>query len=376
MRVLESLQSGGTGAPGGQPASALRRPGTTSAMMAALSAEGFATVAAPFADALTALARTDERVIALTGERGAAHGDLGAFARAFPDRLMQMGPADQVLIAAASGLAREGFIPFATTYAASACRRAYDIVATTAVEPPRPLKLMGLLPGLASGAEPTRQAPDDIAIFRSLPNLTIVDPCDAEDVAAMVPAIAALDGPVYARLPRGGVPLVLKRYRPDYRFELGKAQLVRDGRDVLVIASGLMTMRALQAAERLAADRIDVAVLHVPTIKPLDVDTILAEAARGGRLVVTAENHSRVGGLGEAVAAVLLRDGQAPVFRMIGLPDAVLDAGALPALHERYGLSAERIVADVKGWLQRHPILGNPGAYPFDVWPDDGARSP
>ena len=153
MRVLESLQSGGTGAPGGQPASALRRPGTTSAMMAALSAEGFATVAAPFADALTALARTDERVIALTGERGAAHGDLGAFARAFPDRLMQMGPADQVLIAAASGLAREGFIPFATTYAASACRRAYDIVATTAIEPPRPLKLMGLLPGLASGAD-------------------------------------------------------------------------------------------------------------------------------------------------------------------------------------------------------------------------------
>ena len=181
--------------------------------------------------------------------------------------------------------------------------------------------------------------------------MTVVDPCDAVDIAQMVPAIAAHPGPVYARLLRGQVSSVLTRHKPDYRFELGRAQLIRDGKDVLVVASGLMTMRALDAAERLAADCVDVAVLHVPTIKPLDVGTILAEAARGGRLVVTAENHTVVGGLGEAVAATLLAGGVTPSFRMIGLPDEFLEAGALPTLHDLYGISVAKVAERIKGWL-------------------------
>jgi transketolase len=167
----------------------------------------------------------------------------------------------------------------------------------------------------------------------------------------MVPAIAAHPGPVYMRLLRGKVPSVLRRHRPDYTFRLGAAQLIRDGRDVLVIATGLMTMRALDAAGRLAADNIDVAVLHVPTLKPLDIATILAEAGRSGRLVVTAENHTRIGGLGEAVATVLLTNGVAPSFRMIGLPDAFLEAGALPTLHDMYGISTAKVAEQIRTWL-------------------------
>jgi transketolase len=182
-----------------------------------------------------------------------------------------------------------------------------------------------------------------------MPDLTIVDPCDALDIQQAVPAIAAHDGPVYMRLQRGNVPLVLDEY--DYRFELGKAKLLRDGADALIVSSGFMTMRALETAKLLEADRVKVAVLHVPTIKPLDTATILHEARRNGRLVIVAENHSVIGGLGEAVATAMLLAGVTPKFRQVALPDAFLDAGALPTLHDRYGISAEAMVKSLKSWL-------------------------
>jgi transketolase len=181
--------------------------------------------------------------------------------------------------------------------------------------------------------------------------MVLIDPCDACDVAGMVPEMIAHDGPVYARLLRGKVPTVLTRHKPDYRFQLGRAQMIRKGRDVLVISSGIMTMRALDAAEQLAEDKVHVAVLHVPTIKPLDVATILAAAQKGGRLVVTAENHTLNGGLGEAVARELMVAGASVPFRMIGLPDAFLEAGALPTLHDMYGLSVTRVTEQIKSWL-------------------------
>jgi transketolase len=150
------------------------------------------------------------------------------------------------------------------------------------------------------------------------------------------------------RLLRGNVPLVLDEY--DYQFELGKAKLLRDGRDALVISTGFMTMRALEAAETLRDDRLDVGVLHVPTIKPLDEATICREAARTGRMVIVAENHTMMGGLGEAVAGLLLRSGITPRFRQIALPDEFLDAGALPTLHERYGISSNAMGKKIKTW--------------------------
>ena len=190
------------------------------------------------------------------------------------------------------------------------------------------------------------EATEDLAIFRGMPNLTIIDPCDAVDVEQAVPAMAAHNGPVYMRLPRGQVPVVLDEY--NYTFELGKAKLLRDGKDALIISSGFMTMRALETVEKLRADSVDVGVLHVPTIKPLDEETIVREAGRSGRLVIVAENHSIVGGLGEAIAGVLLRAGVTPPFRQIALPDAFLDAGALPTLHDKYGISTAAMVQSIK----------------------------
>jgi len=153
----------------------------------------------------------------------------------------------------------------------------------------------------------------------------------------------------YMRLLRGNVPLVLDEY--DYTFELGKAKLLRDGRDVLIVPSGFMTMRALETVKMLQDSRVDVGVLHVPTIKPLDKATILREASRSGRMVIVAENHTVIGGLGEAVAGLLLRSGVTPTaFRQIALPDEFLDAGALPTLHDRYGISAAAMAKSIRSW--------------------------
>lgn len=321
---------------------------TTSAMIASIASEGQRVQSAPFGKALVELAANRPEIVGLTADL-AKYTDLHLFAQAYPDRFFQMGMAEQLLMAAAGGMAKEGFVPFATTYAVFATRRAFDFVHQVIAEENLNVKLCCALPGLTTGYGPSHQATEDIALMRGIPGMTIVDPCDALDTEQAVPQIAAHNGPVYMRLLRGNVPLVLDEY--GYSFELGKAKMLRDGRDVLVISSGILTMRALEVAKALEADRIDVGVLHVPTIKPLDVATILREAGKAGRLVVVAENHTSVGGLGEAVATALLTAGVTPQFRQIALPDAFLDAGALPTLHDRYGISTEAMSATIKGWL-------------------------
>jgi transketolase len=321
---------------------------TTSAMIASIAAEGQKTKPAPFGHALVELARTRSEVIGMTADLG-KYTDLHIFGKEFPDRYYQMGMAEQLLFGAASGLAAEGFMPFATTYAVFASRRAYDFIHQTIAEESRNVKIVCALPGLTSGYGPSHQAAEDLALFRAMPNMTVIDPCDAHEIEQVVPAIAAHHGPVYMRLLRGQVPVVLDEY--GYKFELGKAKLIRDGKDVLIISSGLLTMRALEAVQALADDRVDVGVLHVPTIKPLDAETILREAGKSGRLVVVAENHTIIGGLGEAVAGLLMRSGIHPTFRQIGLPDEFLDAGALPTLHDQYGISAAAVTKQIKGWL-------------------------
>lgn len=278
----------------------------TSAMIASIADEGQATVSAPFGVALSKLAAQRPEIVGMTADLS-KYTDLHIFAQAFPDRFFQMGMAEQLLMAAAGGMAKEGFIPFATTYAAFATRRAYDFIHQVIAEEHLNVKICAALPGLTTGYGPSHQATEDLAIMRGIPGMVIVDPCDALEIEQAVPAIADHQGPVYMRLLRGKVPLVLDKY--DYQFELGKAKLLEDGNDVLIISSGLMTMRALEAVEKLRADNISVAVLHVPTIKPLDEKAIIEQASKPGRLVVTAENHTAVGGLGEAVAALLMRKG-------------------------------------------------------------------
>lgn len=323
---------------------------TTSAMIASIASEGQRVRAAPFGKALVEYANSHPEVVGLTADL-AKYTDLHLFAKAYPERFFQMGMAEQLLMGAAGGMAKEGFVPFATTYAVFATRRAYDFIHQVIAEENLNVKICCALPGLTTGYGPSHQATDDLAMMRGVPGMTIVDPCDALDIEQAVLQIAAHKGPVYMRLLRGQVPAILDDIE-GYQFELGKAKLLRDGSDVLIISSGIMTMRALEVAQDLAQDNVSVAVMHSPTVKPLDEAALLEAVRYQHRLVVVAENHSVIGGLGEAIASMLLRHRVQPAgFQLAGLPDAFLDAGALPTLHDRYGISREALGARIKGWL-------------------------
>lgn len=323
---------------------------TTSAMIASIASEGQRVRAAPFGKALVEYAASNPQVVGLTADL-AKYTDLHLFAQAYPERFHQMGMAEQLLMGAAGGMAKEGLVPFATTYAVFGTRRAYDFIHQVIAEENLNVKICCALPGLTTGYGPSHQATEDLAMMRGIPGLTIVDPCDALDIEQAVPQIAEHQGPVYMRLLRGQVPAVLDDIE-GYRFELGKAKMLREGADVLIISSGIMTMRALEAAEDLARDNIGVAVMHSPTIKPLDEASLVEAVRYKHRLVVVAENHSVIGGLGETVASALLRHRVQPAgFQLAGLPDAFLDAGALPTLHDRYGISREALAGRIKRWL-------------------------
>jgi transketolase len=323
----------------------------TSAMIASFADPDQRTVPAPFGAALVRLAEQNPAIVGLSADL-AKYTDMHVFRDVYPERFFQVGMAEALLVGAAAGLAETGLVPFASTYSVFATRRAYDFLCLDIAEPRLNVNIVGALPGLTTGYGPSHQATEDLAMLRAMPNLTIVDPCDALDIEEAVPQLAAAEGPTYLRLLRGNVPLVLDEY--GYHFRLGKAVELRTGRDVSLISTGLMTMRALAAASRLEADGVDVAVTHVPTIKPLDHEAI-ARAAGGGRLVVTLENHTIVGGLADAVASSLVFDaggGSMPEIRRIGLPDAFLDAGGLPTLHDRYGLSTDRVVDAIRTWFK------------------------
>lgn len=314
------------------------------AMSADLAKAGQRAVSAPLGHALVEAAQRDERIVGLSADL-AKYTDLHIFRDAMPERFYQVGMAEQALLGAATGLAMEGYVPFASTYSVFATRRAYDFLLLDIAEANLNVNLVCALPGLTTGYGPSHAATDDVAILRAAPNLTIVDPADAIDIQQAVPQLAASDGPTYMRLLRGKVPAVLDEY--DYTFELGKAKLLRDGADVLFISSGLMTERVLEAAKELEKDRIGVAVLHTPTLKPFDEEAVLAQLGKG-RLVLTAENHSIVGGLFDIVSRTVAGHGVGERITPIGLPDAFLDAGALPTLNDRYGVSVEAIVERVR----------------------------
>ncbi|QIV88006.1 transketolase family protein [Glutamicibacter mishrai] len=315
----------------------------TSAMIASFADPGQKTAPAPFGHALVRAAEENPAIVGLTADLG-KYTDMHIFAKAYPERFFQMGMAEQLLIGAATGMAQTGLVPFASTYSVFAARRAYDFLCLDAAEPNLNVNIVGGLPGLTTGYGPSHQATEDMAIFRGMPNLTIVDPCDSVDIEQAVPQLAASEGPTYLRLLRGNVPTVLDEY--DYTFELGKAKVLRPGNDVVMISSGLMTMRALSAAKELEKHNVDVSVVHTPTIKPFDSETVLREI-NTDRLALTLENHTVVGGLFETVASAMVQAGIGKQVLPVGLPDEFLHAGALPTLHDRYGLSVDRIVQKV-----------------------------
>ena len=297
-------------------------------------------VTAPFGAALVALGHQRPDIVGLTADLG-KYTDILPFRDAFPDRFFNMGMAEQNLVAAAAGLARTGFVPFATTYGVFATRRAYDFVAIACAHSRVNVKIVAGLPGLTTGYGGTHQAIEDLALMRMIPGLVVIDPCDATEIAQATRAAAAHDGPVYMRLLRGNVPVVLD---PEtYRFEIGKAVRLRTGTDFGIVATGFMTERALDAADLLDRQGIRTGVLHVPTIKPFDAAAVSAFAATVDRLA-TAENHVVSGGLASLVAETLFDAGLSRPLWRIGLPDRFIECGAVPTLQKRYGLTVEALV--------------------------------
>lgn len=300
------------------------------------------TVDAPFGRALVRLGQARPEIVGLTADLG-KYTDILPFREAFPERFFNVGMAEQNLVAVAAGLARTGLVPFATTYGVFASRRAYDFVAIALAHSGLNVKLVAGLPGLTTGYGGTHQAIEDLALMRMIPGLVVIDPCDAVEIEAATAAIAEYPGPVYMRLLRGAVPCVLDA---GYVFEIGKARRLREGSDVGIVSTGLMTERALDAAAALEAGGVSVAVLHVPTIKPFDAEAVAAFAAGVGH-VVTAENHVVGGGLASLVVETLFDAGVARKVTRIGIPDRFVECGSVPTLQARYGLTTEAIVARI-----------------------------
>lgn len=303
---------------------------------------GRASVEAPFGRALARIGERRPDIVGLTADLG-KYTDILPFRDAFPERFFNVGMAEQNLVAVAAGLARTGKVPFATTYGVFATRRAYDFIAIALAHSRLDAKIVAGLPGLTTGYGGTHQAIEDLALMRMIPGLTIIDPCDATEIDAATQAIAEYPGPVYMRLLRGSVPVV---FGPGLVFRIGEARRLRAGSDVGVISTGLMTERALDAAQALVPRGISTGVLHVPTIKPFDAEAV-AQFASGFDRIVTAENHVVVGGLASLVVETLFDAGIAKKVTRIGLPDRYIECGSVPTLQARYGLTTEAMIASI-----------------------------
>lgn len=323
--------------------------GVTGTILASDTTEARTTTAAPFGHALVQAAERQTRIVGLTADLG-KYTDIHVFAERFPDRFFQIGMAEQNLIGVAAGLARTGFIPFATTYCVFATRRAYDFIAIGVALGKANVKIIAGLPGLTTGYGGTHQGIEDLALMRAIPNIVVIDPCDATELSQAVAAIAEYDGPVYMRLLRGQVPVVLDP--TTYQFDLGKAKLLRDGQDVAIISTGLMTGRALDAASQLAGHGISAAVLHVSTMKPFDRESVLSLMGRV-HTVVTAENHAITGGLASAVADAAIDAGVSIRLKRVGIPDCFCESGSIPYLVKRYRLDAESIVEAARSAIEK-----------------------
>ncbi|MCO5093376.1 transketolase C-terminal domain-containing protein [Bosea sp. (in: a-proteobacteria)] len=298
-------------------------------------------VDAPFGNALAALARRRDDIVGLTADL-AKYTDILPFKEACPSRFFNVGMAEQNLVAVAAGLAKSGFVAYCTTYGVFATRRAYDFIAIACAHSRAEVKIFAGLPGLTTGYGGTHQAIEDLALMRMVPDLVVIDPCDATELEQVTHAVAAHRGPAYVRLLRGAVPRVLD---PEtHRFAIGRSYVLREGRDIGLVSTGLMTERALDAAEILSAAGISAGVLHVPTIKPFDAAGVAAFARRHDRLI-SIENHVVSGGLGALLAEALFEAGIVKPLERVGIPDRFIECGSLPFLQEQCGMTVPQIVA-------------------------------
>ena len=266
------------------------------------------------------------------------------FKKACPERFFDMGIAEGDMMGTAAGLAVSGKIPFSSTFAIFAAGRGFEQIRNSICYPNINVKIAATHAGVTVGEDGgSHQAIEDISLMRSLPNMVVLNPADAVEARQMVLAAAEYVGPMYLRFGRAATPVI---HDESYKFELGKGELVKEGKDVSIIATGIMVAKALEAAETLKAEGIDAEVINISTIKPLDNELVLASAKKTGK-VVTAEEHSIIGGLGSAVCELLAEEHPVKVTR-IGVKDCFGQSGSPAALLEHYGLTAADIVKACK----------------------------
>ena len=301
-----------------------------------------------YGQTLVELGRADSRIVALDADLSGST-KTAQFAKEFPDRFFNAGIAEANMVGMAAGLAAGGMIPFASTFAVFAAGRAFEQIRQSVAYPRLNVKIVATHGGITVGEDGgSHQSVEDLAIMRALPNMTVLCPADGPETAAAIRAAAAYDGPVFVRLGRGKVPVIFAEACP---FAIGRGVTLRAGGDLTFMTTGLMTAAAQAAAAALAGEGIDARVLHFGTIKPLDRDLVL-QAGRETGAVVTAEEHSIIGGLGSAVCEVLAEGCPVPVER-IGMPDVFGQSGPADALLEHYGLTSAHLVAAARRVLGR-----------------------
>ena len=329
----------------------------------------YPTVLKPYGQSLVELAKERDEIVCFTGDL-TRQCEIDLFQDAYPERFVHAGMAEANMIGMAAALARDGFIPFVHTFGVFATRRPLDQIVNAVAFPNLKVRILGFMPGVSSPGGPSHQAIDDVALMRAIPNMTVIDVADAVEVRQLPRAIADVDGPVYTRLKRGEIPVI---FGDGHRLRLDRADVLTPaGGAVALLASGMMLAAALAAARALEAREVTVTVVNVPVIKPLDAATVTAVAG-AARAVVTAENHTVMGGLGTAVAEVLAEAGLGRPLRRVGLRDTFAEGARTgPYLFGKYGLSIQAIVD--AGWT----ALGrrDPAPVADSIPADEGEYSP
>ncbi|MBR1893360.1 MAG: transketolase family protein [Lachnospiraceae bacterium] len=301
-----------------------------------------------YGNALVELGKEHEDVIVLDADLAAAT-KTGVFKKAFPERHIDCGIAESNMTGIAAGIAATGKVPFCSSFAMFSAGRAFEQVRNSIGYPHLNVKIGATHAGISVGEDgATHQCNEDIALMRTIPGMTIINPADDVEARAAVKAAYELDGPVYLRFGRLAVPVI--NDEATYKFEIGKGIVMKEGTDVTIVATGLEVNESLEAAKLLEADGINAEVINIHTIKPLDADLIVASAKKTGK-VVTVEEHSIIGGLGGAVAEALSEKAPTKMLR-IGVEDTFGESGPAVALLEKYGLDSKGIYAKVKEFMK------------------------
>jgi transketolase len=296
-----------------------------------------------YGNALVEIAKEHDDLVVLDADLAAAT-KTGVFKKEFPDRHIDCGIAESNMMGIAAGLSTCGKVPFASTFAMFAAGRAYEQVRNTIGYPHLNVKIGATHAGISVGEDgATHQCNEDIALMRTIPGMTIINPCDDIEAKAAVKAAYEMAGPVYLRFGRLAAPIINGE---NYKFEIGKGVVMREGSDVTIVATGLMVSMALEAAEKLASDGIDAEVINIHTIKPLDEDIIVNSAKKTGK-VITVEEHSVIGGLGSAVCDTLCKEYPTPVIKL-GVQDKFGHSGPAMELLKEFKLDGEGIYNQIK----------------------------